>query len=48
MGTIPAAAAVISAIEHALEPFGVHIAQVPITPHKLIELIAAGQRERGR
>src|SRR5215469_1713142 len=47
VGTIPAAAAVISAIENALEPFGVHIAQVPITPHKLIELIAAGRGERG-
>jgi len=47
VGTIPAAAAVISAVENALEPFGVHIAQVPITPHKLIELIAAGRGERG-
>jgi carbon-monoxide dehydrogenase large subunit len=47
VGTIPAAAAVISAVENALEPFGVHIAQVPITPHKLIELITAGRRERG-
>jgi aerobic carbon-monoxide dehydrogenase large subunit len=43
VGTIPAAAAIISAIEDALSPFGVHIAQVPITPHKLIELIAAGR-----
>jgi carbon-monoxide dehydrogenase large subunit len=43
VGTIPAAAAVISAIEDALQPFGVHIAQVPITPHKLVELIAAGR-----
>ena len=47
VGTIPSAAAVISAVENALEPFGVHIAQVPITPHKLIELIAAGRGERG-
>jgi len=43
VGTIPAAAAIISAVEHALEPFGVHIAQVPITPHKLVELIAAAR-----
>ncbi|HEY2227522.1 MAG TPA: xanthine dehydrogenase family protein molybdopterin-binding subunit [Xanthobacteraceae bacterium] len=43
VGTIPAAAAVISAIEDALQPFGVHIAQVPITPPKLVELIAAGR-----
>jgi carbon-monoxide dehydrogenase large subunit len=47
VGTIPAAAAVISAVENALEPFGVHIAQVPIMPHKLIELITARRRERG-
>ena len=40
-GTIPAAAAIISAIENALEPFGVRIAQVPIRPEKLVELIRA-------
>ena len=39
VGVIPAAAAVISAIEDALSPFGVRIAQTPITPHKLVELI---------
>jgi aerobic carbon-monoxide dehydrogenase large subunit len=44
VGTIPAAAAIISAVEDALTPFGVHIAQVPITPHKLLELIAGGKR----
>ncbi len=43
-GTIPAAAAIVSAIENALEPFGVHIAQTPIRPEKLIELIRAGKR----
>jgi carbon-monoxide dehydrogenase large subunit len=47
VGTIPAAAAIISAVEDALKPFGVHIAQVPIPPYKLVELIAAGRRERG-
>jgi carbon-monoxide dehydrogenase large subunit len=46
VGTIPAAAAIISAVEDALEPFGVHIAQVPIMPHKLVELIAAARRNR--
>jgi len=39
VGVIPAAAAVISAIEDALSPFGVRIAQMPVTPHKLVELI---------
>jgi len=43
LGVIPAAAALISAIEDALSPFNVHIAQTPITPHKLVELIAQGK-----
>ena len=46
VGVIPAAAAIISAIEDALEPFGVRISQMPITPHKLVELIAAGRAAR--
>jgi carbon-monoxide dehydrogenase large subunit len=37
--TVPAAAAVISAIENALEPFGVHIAEAPITPARITALI---------
>ncbi len=41
--TVPAAAAVISAIEDALTPFGVHIAEAPITPARLVELIEAGK-----
>jgi carbon-monoxide dehydrogenase large subunit len=39
VGVIPAAAAIISAVEDALSPFGVRIAQMPITPSKLAELI---------
>ena len=42
VGIIPAAAAMISAIEDALSPFNVHIAQMPITPPKLVELITQG------
>src|SRR5438132_1290700 len=42
VSTIPTAAAVISAIEDALQPFGVCIAQTPVTPAKLVELIAKG------
>jgi hypothetical protein len=34
---------VISAIEDALTPFGVRIAQTPMPPHKLLELIKAGR-----
>jgi aerobic carbon-monoxide dehydrogenase large subunit len=44
VSTIPAAAAVISAIEDALQPFGVRIAQTPITPQKLVELITNGAK----
>jgi carbon-monoxide dehydrogenase large subunit len=39
VGTIPTAAALISAIEDALTPFGVHIAQTPIFPAALVGLI---------
>jgi carbon-monoxide dehydrogenase large subunit len=42
-GTIPAAAAIISAVEDALAPFNVRIRQTPIMPAKLVELIRAGQ-----
>ena len=45
VGTIPAAAAVASAVEHALAPFGVRISEVPLSPSRLLELIAQG---RGR
>ena len=46
-GVIAAAPAVMSAIENALEPFGVRIAQMPLPPHKLLELIAEA-KERNR
>ncbi len=38
-GVIPAAAAVISAVENALEPFGVKITEAPLKPHRLVQLI---------
>jgi carbon-monoxide dehydrogenase large subunit len=38
-GTIPAAAALISAVEDALTPFGVRISQVPLPPMKIVEMI---------
>jgi carbon-monoxide dehydrogenase large subunit len=40
-GVVPVCAAVASAIEDALTPFGVRITQTPIFPAKLVELIAA-------
>jgi aerobic carbon-monoxide dehydrogenase large subunit len=45
-GTIPAIAALLSAVEDALEPFGVHIAEAPISPGRIVELI--GEAARGR
>ena len=43
-GTIPAAACVISAIEDALAPLGVTIAEHPVSPQRLMELIAAAKK----
>ncbi len=40
-GTVPAAAAIASAIEDALRPFAVRITEVPVTPGRIVELIAA-------
>ncbi len=42
-GVIPAAAAVMSAIENALEPFGVRITETPLSPKRIVELINACQ-----
>ncbi len=41
-GTIPAAAALISAVEDALSPFGVRIGHFPLTPMKVVEMIRGG------
>jgi len=38
-GVIPAAAAIISAIEHALDGFDVHITETPIGPARILELL---------
>jgi carbon-monoxide dehydrogenase large subunit len=40
-GTIPAAAALIAAVEDALSPFGVRIAEVPLTPMRIVEMVKA-------
>lgn len=45
-GTIPAAAAIASAVEDALSPFGVTIAQVPMTPEYLLDLIEKNTSEK--
>jgi carbon-monoxide dehydrogenase large subunit len=46
-GTIPAAAAIIAAIEDALEPFNVHFAETPLTPERIVAALrAAGAYEK--
>lgn len=37
---VPVSAAITSAIENALEPFKVRIRETPITPIRLVELLA--------
>jgi carbon-monoxide dehydrogenase large subunit len=39
LGTIPAAAAIISAVEDALAPFGVRLTRIPLSPRQLLALI---------
>ncbi len=39
-GTIPVAAAIVSAIEDALAPFGVSVCEAPVSPVRITELIA--------
>ena len=42
-GTIGAPAAIVSAIEDALQPFGVRITDLPVTPARLLTLIQSAQ-----
>jgi aerobic carbon-monoxide dehydrogenase large subunit len=42
-GCVPAAGAIVAAIEHALSPFGVTVGEYPVTPAKLFALIAAAR-----
>jgi len=42
-GVVPAPGAIISAIEDALTPFGVHIARAPISPPEIVALIEQGR-----
>jgi carbon-monoxide dehydrogenase large subunit len=44
VGTIPAAAAVVSAVEDALRPYGVRITRYPVTPALLRDLIESGRK----
>jgi len=38
-GTVPAAAAIVSAVENALEPFGAQLADYPLKPSDLVEIV---------
>jgi carbon-monoxide dehydrogenase large subunit len=40
-GCVPAAGAIVSAIEDALSPFGVRIGEYPVTPERLFKLVQA-------
>jgi carbon-monoxide dehydrogenase large subunit len=44
-GCVPAAAAIVSAIENALAPFGVRISEYPVTPARLFALLASCRRQ---
>jgi carbon-monoxide dehydrogenase large subunit len=41
VGVIPVAAAIVSAVEDALSPFGIRIDETPIFPERIVELIRA-------
>jgi carbon-monoxide dehydrogenase large subunit len=43
-GCVPAAAAIVSAVEHALEPFGVRISEYPVTPARLFALLSHARK----
>lgn len=45
-GTIPAAACIISGIEDALSPFGIRLAEHPVSPARLVELVWAARPAR--
>jgi carbon-monoxide dehydrogenase large subunit len=45
-GGVPTPAAIVAAIENALEPFGVHVTEAPVTPSHLLRLIREA-RSRG-
>ncbi len=47
-GCVPAAAAIISAIENALSPFGVRIGEYPVTPARLFALLQQSRSVRAR
>ena len=45
-GCVPAAGAIISAVENALAPFGVRIEEYPVTPARLFALLQSSKKQR--
>jgi len=45
-GTIPSIAAIVAAVENALAPFGVTIAEAPVSPERIVTLLAAAKEGR--
>lgn len=43
-GTIPAAACIVAAVEDALRPFGARFAECPLSPQRIVEILAAPGR----
>ena len=46
VGTVPAAGAIVGGIKDALHDYGITIAEIPITPARLAELIRASSAAR--
>jgi carbon-monoxide dehydrogenase large subunit len=44
-GCVPAAGAIISAVENALAPFGVRIGEYPVTPARLFALLSRAGKQ---
>jgi aerobic carbon-monoxide dehydrogenase large subunit len=47
-GTVPVAAAVISAVENALEPFGVRISRTPVSPVDILRMLSSSPSQSTR
>ncbi|MEE2997407.1 MAG: xanthine dehydrogenase family protein molybdopterin-binding subunit [Pseudomonadota bacterium] len=45
-GTVPAAAAIVSAVENALEPFGARINDYPVQPAAIVDMVRAAEVQR--
>src|SRR5688572_193487 len=45
-GVVPAPAAILSAVEDALSPFGVRVTKAPLFPAEIVDLIQQGDMKR--